>query len=138
MHLFLKAGERLYLNSALLRVDRKVNIELLNDVTFLLEAHVLRDDEATTPLRQLYYVVQTMMINASAEAEAKSLFGSMLLSMLAEYSNLDIRSGLKKVHEKVLVGRLFDALKLIRDMYSIEEQIFAADGALPAMKRQMR
>ena len=130
MQLFLKAGERLYVNSALLRVDRKVNVELLNDVTFLLESHVIRDDEATTPLRQLYYVVQTMMINSAAEAEAKSLFGSMILNMLTEYQNQTIRSGLKQIHEKVLIGRLFETLKLIRELYPFEDEIFS--GVRPA------
>ena len=128
MQLFLKAGEKLYINSALLRVDRKVNIELMNDVTFLLESHVLRDHEATTPMRQLYYVVQTMMINSAAEEEAKSLFGKMILSMLAEYRSEAIRGGLKKVHEKVLVGRLFESLKLIREMFPMEDDIYAKDG----------
>ena len=41
MRLYLRPGEKLYINGAVIRVDRKVSIELLNDVTFLLENHVM-------------------------------------------------------------------------------------------------
>ena len=41
MNITLHAGEKLYINGAVIRVDRKAKIELLNDVTFLLENHVL-------------------------------------------------------------------------------------------------
>ena len=62
MHLNLRAGERVYINGAVVRADRKVSLELMNDATFLLEGHVLQPDEATTPLRQLYFAAQTMLI----------------------------------------------------------------------------
>jgi flagellar protein FlbT len=41
LHISLRPGERIYVNGAVLKVDRKVAIEFLNDVTFLLEHHVL-------------------------------------------------------------------------------------------------
>jgi flagellar biosynthesis activator protein FlaF len=56
-----RAGERLYLNGAVIRLDRKATIELLNDAAFLLETPVIQASEATTPLRQLYFVVQMML-----------------------------------------------------------------------------
>lgn len=61
----LKSGERIFINGAVLRVDRKVSIEFLNDVTFLLEAHVMQPEETTTPFRQLYFMIQTMVIDPS-------------------------------------------------------------------------
>jgi len=36
MHISLRPGEKLYLNGAVLRADRKMSLELLNDATFLL------------------------------------------------------------------------------------------------------
>jgi len=45
MILSLRSGGKVYVNGAVLRVDRKVNIELLNDVAFLLESHVLQAHE---------------------------------------------------------------------------------------------
>ena len=36
MCISLRGGERIYVNGAVLRVDRKVTLELINDVAFLL------------------------------------------------------------------------------------------------------
>ncbi|TIP15060.1 MAG: flagellar biosynthesis repressor FlbT, partial [Mesorhizobium sp.] len=38
----LKPNEKIYINGAVVRVDRKVTIELMNDVQFLLESHVIQ------------------------------------------------------------------------------------------------
>ena len=59
----LKSGERIFINGAVVRVDRKVSIEFLNDVTFLLEAHVMQPEQTTTPFRQLYFAAQAMLID---------------------------------------------------------------------------
>ena len=53
MRLSLRSGEKIYINGAVLRVDRKVSLELMNDVTFLLEAHVMQPSAATTPCCRL-------------------------------------------------------------------------------------
>ena len=77
MNITLRAGERIYINGAVLRVDRKATIELLNDATFLLEAHVMQAEDATTPLRQIYFVVQVMLMDpASARATARARDGA--------------------------------------------------------------
>ena len=75
MNITLRAGERLFINGAVIRVDRKATIELLNDVTFLLENHVMQADQATTPLRQVYFAVQVMLMDPSAKAAARPCRG---------------------------------------------------------------
>ena len=67
MHISLRAGEKIYINGAVLCADRKVSLELLNDATFLLEAHVMKVESATTPLRQLYFIVQIMLMNPTTQ-----------------------------------------------------------------------
>ena len=53
MRFSLKAGERIFINGAVLTVSQKVTLSLLNEARFLLESHVLQVVEATTPMRQL-------------------------------------------------------------------------------------
>jgi len=59
----LKPNEKIYINGAVIRVDRKVTVELMNDVQFLLENHVIQADDASTPLKQLYFILQVMLMN---------------------------------------------------------------------------
>lgn len=65
MKISLRAGERVYINGAVLRVDRKVSLELVNDVMFLLEGQVMQAADATTAMRQLYFIVQLMLMNTT-------------------------------------------------------------------------
>ncbi len=77
MHITLRANEKIFINGAVLKVDRKTSIELMNDAVFLLEAHVMLERDATTPLRQLYYIVQLMLMEPGERAENRPCWPSM-------------------------------------------------------------
>ena len=83
MHISLRCGEKLYINGAVLRVDRKVSLELPNDATFLLEAHVMKVEDATTPLRQLYFMIQIMLMNPNDSTEARAMCESAIRMTIA-------------------------------------------------------
>lgn len=131
LRISLKAGERIFINGAVLRVDRKVALEFLNDVTFLLENHVLQPEQATTPLRQLYFIVQMMLINPEGADQAMSMFRKSVVMLLTCFKNDEVLSELKHIDGMVTQGRAFEALKAIRALYPIEEQILNA-SAIPA------
>ncbi len=125
MQISLRAGSKLYLNGAVIKVDRKVNIELMNDVVFLLESHVLQPDEANSPLKQLYFVIQTILMDPSGAAEAKSMVDAMLLKLAHTFENRDVLWGLQEVSAHLKANRPFDALKTVRNLFAIEAQILA-------------
>jgi flagellar protein FlbT len=129
MHISLRSGEKIYLNGAVIRVDRKVSIEILNDVTFLLEAHVLQPEDTTTPLRQLYFVVQTMLIDPVSAVHARDMFKQSIGLMLEAYANPQIVAGLRSVESLVEQDRRFEALKTIRTLFPAEAAILAKAGA---------
>ncbi|WP_083467938.1 flagellar biosynthesis repressor FlbT [Methylobacterium tarhaniae] len=132
MRLSLRAGERIYINGAVLRVDRKVAVELLNDATFLLESHVLQAEDATTPLRQLYFAAQTMLIDPAQAASARALYDSIRDGLLATTGEAVLREGIAAAHALIEGGRLFEALKLIRGLYPLEAALMKA-GEAPAV-----
>lgn len=124
-HISLRPGERIYVNGAVLKVDRKVSIEFLNDVTFLLEQHVLRPEDTRTPLRQLYFIVQTVLIDPANSSAARTMFDKSFGSLLDSFENTKIREGLAEVREFFDYGRSFDALKVLRSLFPIEDAILA-------------
>ncbi|TCD16219.1 flagellar biosynthesis repressor FlbT [Oricola cellulosilytica] len=121
--IFLKANERIFINGAVLRVDRKVSLELLNDVQFLLENHVLQAEDASTPLRQLYFIVQVMVMSPSDKETALPLFRESLPALINTFSDQTILSDLKHVDRLVREERYYEALKTIRGLYDIEAEI---------------
>ena len=123
LRISLKAGEKIFINGAVLRADRKVSLEFLNDVTFLLENHVIQPEDATTPLRQLYFIVQMMLINPEGRQHSAVMFRKSVAMLLSCFTNARICSELKKIDEIVGKGRPFEALKIIRSLYPLERAI---------------
>lgn len=120
--LSLKANEKIYINGAVVRFDRKVTMELLNDVQFLLESHVLQPEDASTPLRQLYFILQVMLMNPQGAPDARDMFRRSLPLMLASFKDERIRNPLKQVDRMVGEDNVFEALKTIRSLYVFERE----------------
>ena len=143
MRLYLRANEKIFINGAVLRVDRKVSIELLNDATFLLENHVMQKEEADTPLKQLYFVVQMLLMDPSSTEQPTQIFKQMIGNLLETLETPELLEGVKSVDVDVSTGKPFAALKTIRQLFPTEEsvmglkpkaaaELIAAQSAKPA------
>jgi len=121
MNITLRAGERIYINGAVLRVDRKATLELMNDATFLLETHVMQAEEATTPLRQIYFVVQVMLMDPASARSTSQLAASLIAKSLEAFEKTQIRQGLENVLDLIGRNRYFEAMKQIRALYPLEQ-----------------
>ena len=129
MNITLRAGERLFINGAVIRIDRKATIELLNDVTFLLENHVMQAEAATTLTRQIYFAVQIMLMDPGATATATPLARSLIETALGVYQTSRLVSGLRGVAESLARGRNFEALKALRALFPLEDAELKRDAA---------
>ena len=136
MKISLRAGERIYINGAVLRVDRKVTLELLNDVTFLLENHILQPEAANTPLRQLYFVIQTMLMEPEGRETKLQLFQDFYEAMYNTFDNASIRNELPEVDRLVKGGRHFEALRRVRKLFPEEAEILANTNLTTASLRR--
>ena len=126
MLIHLKRNERLYVNGAVLQVDRRVSLTFLNDVHFLMEAHVMQSEAADTPFKQLYYVVQTMLIDPSSAEVTAEVFKHVSHRLRCAVSSPDLVAALDAVQAKVAEGRCFDALKLLRGIFPAEARLLAS------------
>ncbi|WP_051630252.1 flagellar biosynthesis repressor FlbT [Afifella pfennigii] len=132
MHISLRPGQRIFVNGAVLRVDRKVTLELLNDATFLLDNHVIQANETTTPLRQLYFVVQTMLIDPGSADSARDLFRQMHGPLCKAFNSRQIQAGLAEVADLVERGRSFEALRNIRALFPAETAVLSGGAEAEA------
>ncbi len=123
MLLKLRAGEKLYLNGAVIKVDRKATIELLNDATFLLEAHVIQPAEANTPLRQLYFVLQTQLMEREAAPTVLQMFATMLAATSEALGPCAVVEGLRAIKTLAESGRVFEAMKSLRGLFPLEAEL---------------
>jgi flagellar biosynthesis repressor protein FlbT len=120
----LKPNEKIYVNGAVIKTDRKVSLEFLNDVDFLLEAHVMQPEEAVTPLRQLYFIIQVMLMTPGDAVSAKELFRHLAAARPRVLPRCTrIQSALKHVDQLVAEGQVFEALKLLRNFFDLENEL---------------
>jgi flagellar biosynthesis repressor protein FlbT len=123
LRISLRAGERIYVNGAVLRPDRKVSLEFLNDVSFLLEHHVMQTEDTYTPFRQLYFVAQTMLMDPSRAPATLTLFETSYALLKSSIENEDLLVGLTKARDLVATDRVYEALKVIRLLFPLEDAI---------------
>lgn len=117
MRFSLKAGERIFINGAVLTVSQKVTLSLLNEARFLLESHVLQVAQATTPMRQLYFVVQSLLINPQEAGKVMGAFRKLHDALIKVATDEVVKDTLRKVGDLVEADRTFEALKLIRTLF---------------------
>ncbi len=131
MQIHLKRGEKIYINGAVLKVDRRATIEFLNDVNFLLENHVIQAEEARTPFKQLYFVVQTMLIDPENAGVTHELYKHLSHRLHQALDTDSLIEALNAADQKVEDRRCFDALKLLRNVFPTEDNLLTA-GAITA------
>jgi flagellar protein FlbT len=84
---------------------------------------VMQADQASTPLKQLYFVVQLILMNPGGAVEALAMFRRSLPLLLASFSDEHVKTTLKDVDRMVGEGHVYEALKAIRTLYPIEKNI---------------
>ena len=121
MNITLRSGERLYLNGAVIRVDRKTTIELLNDAAFLLESHVMQAADATTPFRQIYFAVQIALMDPSCGSTVGPVIETLITQTEAAVKSAALIAALASARDLIARGRHFEALKTLRANYAVEQ-----------------
>lgn len=112
MRISVKNGERLFVNGAVMRFHGRSQVEFLNDVQFLLEAHVMQEEEVTTPAAHLYFQIQLLLIELNADEAAA--YGSALRRARSTYPA--DRALLEGVDGLVASRRYHEAMKRLRPL----------------------
>ncbi|WP_395687381.1 flagellar biosynthesis repressor FlbT [Aestuariivirga sp.] len=123
MFIHLKRGEKLYVNGAVLRVDRRTSLEFLNNVTFLLENHVMQPDEATTPLKELYFVTQTMLMDPANAHMTLEVYKHLSHRARQSVTDNKVTEQIDLADQKIASGRYFDALRYLRNCFDEEKHV---------------
>jgi flagellar protein FlbT len=82
----------------------------------------MQADQATTPLRQIYFAVQVMLMDPGATAAATGLSRRLIEAALQAFEDPAILAGLKTIAEQIERSRNFEALKSLRALFPLEER----------------
>jgi len=120
----LKAGEKVYINGALVEAaGSSAELRILNKVPLLREKDILLEKEATTPCRQLYFVVQTLYFSPSDEARVLQLLSRHSIEIIkAAPSMTDL---LEKMFAEVSEKKYYTALRTVTRIIQYEDQLLS-------------
>lgn len=122
MKIHLKRNEKLFINGAVIRMDRRGSIELLNDAQFLLENHIMQQETADTPMRQIYFIVQTMLMDPANAHLTVFLFRSYAKRLKQLISSHKCRESIEQTEALVEKLDYYGALKILRQSFELGKE----------------
>ncbi|MCC7253303.1 flagellar biosynthesis repressor FlbT [Hyphomicrobium sp.] len=119
----LRAGERIFINGAVLKSNGRSSLEILNDVPYLVEHEIMHAQQTSTPLRQLYYILQTMVMEPRGLERAGGVYLETMQLLCETLTNAAVLAGLETIRQQVAEGSPFAALKTLRTLIPVEDAI---------------
>lgn len=97
-----------------------MRLELLNEATFLLGSHVLQLEEATTPLRKLYFLMQGTLMDPATAPVLKPAIEESIGELLRSIPSQETCYSLVRVLELLRRRATFEAMKAVRELIAAE------------------
>jgi flagellar protein FlbT len=124
LKIVLKPGERIIISGAVI-TNGKTTAQLLieNHVPILRQKEIMGENEASTPCRRIYLVIQLMYIDAGNLATHHHTYWNLVRDVLtAAPSTLPI---IDRISDHILNNRYYQALKLTKKLIEYEEETVA-------------
>ena len=121
LKLSLKPGETFVVNGAVVRNgDRRGVLLLENQARVLREKDILRPNEATTPVRRVYFAFMQMYLLGETEGPAYTQTAEAVAALLAAGSSEEERASVLEISADVAAADLYRALSRCRKLMSAE------------------
>jgi flagellar biosynthesis repressor protein FlbT len=121
LKLSLKPGETFVVNGAVVRNgDRRGVLLLENQARVLREKDILRPNEATTPVRRVYFAIMQMYLLGEIDGPAYTQTAEAAAALLAEASTEDERAAVLEISADVAAADLYRALSRCRKLMTAE------------------
>jgi flagellar protein FlbT len=79
--------------------------------------------QTVTPLRQLYYILQTMLMEPGGVEMVRSVYEDTMTVLPQAFANVTVIAGLETIARQVAEGSPFEALKTLRTLIPIEDTV---------------
>ncbi|MFZ4761936.1 MAG: flagellar biosynthesis repressor FlbT [Alphaproteobacteria bacterium] len=123
----LKPGEKFVLNGAVVTVGKDGRSLVLNNEAMLLrDRDVMQEEEATTPVRRIYFAIMLMYVDAENIEKYREHYQRYLLDLLEVTTLPDVKIALVNIAEDVAAKFYYRALKTCRTLMNLEAELLAS------------
>ena len=127
----LKPGEMMVVNGATIRFRSRCRVELLSKARFLFGKQLMTADDAETPLRRLYYTLQTAYAGPLEQRPAALQEGRSMLAALALDNEPNTRPFVDTICRQIEQDEFYTVLKLLRSMIRLEQSTTIDEIRIP-------
>jgi flagellar protein FlbT len=121
----LKPHEKMILSGAVITNGNNMGCHLIveNKVPILREKDILSEDEADSPCRQLYFIIQLMYIDEENLVLHQKKYWKLVNELVkAAPSMVGI---IDHINEEIVSGRYYQALKLSQKLIDYEQEVIS-------------
>ncbi len=128
----LKPGEKILIGSAVITNDaQRTRLHISGEAPILREKDVMKEEEADTPCKKIYFLVQCMYMAANPKEYHKKYFDLVKEIQHAAPTTAFI---FLAINEKIIGDHYYKAMRDARDLIKLEEELIrhATEQTQPA------
>jgi flagellar protein FlbT len=123
LKLSLKPHEKFVLNGAVLQNgDRRTNLVIQNKASILRERDILQSEDATTPVKRIYFPIMMMYLDADNARDYYDEFALRVTEFMNAISNRDALDSCIALSKDVMNGHHYKALMKCRKLFEFEQE----------------
>ena len=117
----LKPGEKVLIGEAVITNDsQRTRLHISGKAAILREKDVMKEDEADTPCKRAYFLIQCMYMANDPQAYSNKYF-----DMVKDIQHAVPRLSFffLSINEKIMAGNYYKAMKEARDLIKLEQEL---------------
>lgn len=119
----LKPGEKVLIGTAVItNGDQRSRLHIEGEACILREKDVMKEDEADSPCKRIYFLVQCMYMSPDPKTYFPQYFSTIRDVQDAAPSTAP---QILHINEKIMDGAFYKALKEARDLITYEQELIA-------------
>jgi flagellar protein FlbT len=131
----LKPNEKMIVGGAVVTNGNSKNTDLIieNNVPVLRQKDILSEQDATSPCRRIYFIIQLMYIDEENLIEHQSIYWKLIRELLDTVPRLT--KHIDQINENILGANFYRALKLAGKLIDYEQEVlkhvYASTDSIP-------
>lgn len=117
----LKPGEKILIGTAVITNDsQRTRLHISGEAAILREKDVMREEEADTPCKKIYFLIQCMYMSRTPADYHKKYFEHVKEIQHAAPTTAFV---FLAINEKIIEGHYYKALRDAKDLIKLEEEL---------------
>ena len=123
LKLSLKPGEKLVLNGAvLMNGDKRTSLMIQNKACVLRERDIMQPDQATTPMRRIYFAIMMMYLDPTEDEQFQNQFALRMTEFMGAIRNGGALALCVEISRDVMSGAYYKALMSCKKLFEFERE----------------